>query len=253
MARSAQDSPEELGRFRGGAEGPAPPLPKPRFRHDVPILSAALSWDGKVLVAADAGGELLGWDRSSSRLLYRVRVLGKDEPPPRLVCSPDNRFLAVSPRTLPPGPVRVLELRSGREVRRIDRGFRAVFSHDAEFLAASDGNSVRRWAMKSGAELPSLEAVPQDLKFVTWSPKGDRLAASSQGSADVEVWDLATRRRLSPGVFKTGGLPAQSLVISPDGKTLAVGGHWGLRFFNLTGEADPLFEGHEEYATGQLR
>src|SRR6185295_11512970 len=163
MEWRAQDPPEKLGEFIRDPEYPERLLPKPRFSHDVLLRTAALSCDGATLVALDANGDLLGWDARTARLRYRTRVLGKDEAPQRLTCSPDNRFLVLSPRVAPSGLIRILDLATGREVRRLERGFSPAFSPDGTLLAASDGPTIRQWALKSGAELPGLDPSRQDL------------------------------------------------------------------------------------------
>ncbi|MBI3856205.1 MAG: WD40 repeat domain-containing protein [Planctomycetes bacterium] len=243
MRMQSQDPPGDYG---------APP-PKPRFKHDIPIGSATVSGDRQVLVALDAEGCINGWDAATARRLYRRPALDRNEVPQRLTCSPDGRYVAASPRFLPAGIIRVFELAGGREVRRLDRGFSAVFSPDGEFLAATDGDQLRRWALKSGAELPALEPAWAPLKWAAWSPKGDLLAASADASAAVAVWNVATRQRVFPTVAGWNQSATTSLAFSPDGGTLAVGNFWGIKFWNLPGKPLQLFESHEEYSVGQLK
>jgi WD40 repeat protein len=225
--------------------------PKPRFKYSVPIRTAAVSFDGRILVALDLEGLINGWDIRTARLLYRRPVLKANDVPQRLTCSADGRFIALSPRFLPASILRVLRLETGEEVRRFDRGFSPAFSPDGEILVATAGRNLRRWALKSGAELPGLGESGVDLKWAAYSATGDHVAVSSENSNDVTVWDGATRRRvLSAG----GGLgAAASLVFSPDGKTLVVGTLWGLKFYDLADAVHQELKGHEEYALGQLR
>src|SRR5436190_15331271 len=150
MARQGQDESDQFGRFRRGPELPISP-PTPRFRHDVPILSATLSVDREVLVALDAEGAIIGWDAVRATHLYRHPAIGRNDALQRLTASPCGRFVAVSARTLPCDLVRVLDLRTGNELRRISRGFSPSFSPDGELVACSDGSWLRRWALKSGA------------------------------------------------------------------------------------------------------
>jgi WD40 repeat protein len=256
-----QAPPEDLGRFRRGPLEPEPPPqwefavppPKPRFRHAVPFRTATVSCDGTILVALDAEGVIHGWDARSARLLYRRRVLTADDVPQRFTCSPDGRFVSLSPRTLPASIVRVLRLATGDEIRRFDRGYSPAFSPDGEFLAASNGRSLRRWALKSGAELPSLGDAVGDLKWAAYSPLGNLVAASGEDSSVVTVWDLSTRRRVFHEISSIEPGAAASLVFSPDGRTLAVGNHWGIKFWNLAGEPQRPLQSHGEYASGQLR
>ncbi len=226
------------------------PKPNPRFKHTIPFRAAALSPDGTLLIGLDGDGAIRGWDTRTARLLYGRGVLTKDDVPQVLTCSPDGRFVALSSRHYGFSIVRVLSLSTGEEVCRFDRCFSPVFSPDGELLAGTDGDTLRRWAIKSGAELPQLEAAGADLKWVAYSPQGGHVAASHAGSGAVSVWDLGTRRRT---MHHAGDSPATALAFSPDGKTLAIGAHWGVKYMLLSGEWNPAFESHAEYASGPLQ
>jgi WD40 repeat protein len=255
MACWGQDPNEQLGRFLRESSHPDldGPLPKPRFRHDVPFRTATVSVDRKILIALDAEGFVVGWDAVTAKRLYLRRAIGKDEVPQRLTVSPDGRSLAVSPRSLPPGIVRILETATGKELRRFDRGFSPSFSPDSEFLACSDGTNLRRWALRSGAELPSFPEAEEPLKWTAWSSKSDVIAASAEDSTMVAVWDVASRRRRFRDLVSSDQEAAASLAFTPDGKTLAVGSHWGIQFWSLAGPPERQLYSHEEYAMGPLR
>src|SRR6478736_10447273 len=140
----------------------------PQFLHDAKVVNAAMSPDGEILVALDEDGTLYGWRRQPRKRLYTRRILKRGDTARRLTCSPDGRYLAISERELPGSLVLVLSLADGKEVRRFERGFSPAFSPDGEFLACSDGKQIRRWAMKSGAELPALDESPFEMKWVVW-------------------------------------------------------------------------------------
>jgi WD40 repeat protein len=223
------------------------PTPVPRFKHPVSCRAAALPRDGSILVGLDAEGSIVGWDVRTAKTLYVRLVVTKQDALQRLTCSPDGRYVALSSRHPLFSLVRVLRIATGEEVRRFDHGFSPTFSPDGEILACTDGNTLRRWAMKSGAELPTLASVDGEFKWAAFSPVGTVLAASEGGSGLVRIWDGGTLRRTI-----TGNSPATALAFSPDGKTLAIGTHWGLRFVDVAGGPDPSLEAHEEYATGPL-
>ena len=255
MATWGQDPSERLGRFRRSeppAEPDAPP-PKPRFKHDVPIRAAGLSCDRKVLVALDAQGFINGWDAVTAKRLYRLPLLDPKEVQQRLTFSPDGRFVALSPWSMPAGFVRVLDPRTGKELRRFDRGFSPSFSPDTELLACTDGPQLRRWALKNGAELPRFPECEHALKWSAWSPVGDLIATSSEDFPIVQVWEMPTNRRRAPLVGKELDEAPTGLAFSPDGKMLAIGGHWGIRFESLEGPPEREYHSHEEYALGSLK
>jgi WD40 repeat protein len=251
MSIRSQDSAE-----LAEAAAPEPfllPLPKPRFRHEVLLQTATVSQDGRILVALDLEGVVLGWECATARRLYRRPLLEKGFPPQSVTCSPDGRYAAFSSRELPASVVHLIDLATGRELRILDRCFSPAFSPSGDVIAGSDGRLLRRWSIKSGAELPELEPGPRDLKWSAYSPKGNLIAASTQYSDAVLLWDVATRKRVHPGLTSPGGEEAASLAFSPDGETLAIGSHWGIEFQHLgTGPARP-FHSHEEYAVGPLK
>jgi WD40 repeat protein len=255
MATWSQDPSERLGRFRRSEGPPEPdaPPPKPRFPHDLPIRAAGLSCDRRFLVAIDARGFVNGWDAVTAKRLYRLPLLDPKEGPQRLTFSPDGRFVAVSPWSFPAGLVRVLDPRTGKELRRFDRGFSPSFSPDSELLACSDGTQLRRWALKNGAELPRFPECEFPLKWTAWSSAQDRIAASGEESRAVAIWDAATGQRMFQGSIDAEGEAAGGLAFSPDGDTLAVGSHWGIRFFAVGKGPKRDFQVHEEYSQSPIK
>ena len=255
MARQDQDGADQFGRFRRNDDGQEirDIPPKPRFPLDVPIRTATLSVDRRTLIALDAEGSIHGWDAVRAKRLYRRPAIGRNEPEQRLTASPCGRFVVLSSRSLPSGLVRVLDQRTGEEVRRFDRGFSPSFSPDGELLACSDGTSLRRWALKSGAELPGLPASAEPLKWTAWSPAGALIAASCEDSSTVLLWETETRRLRFPIPGRPIDEPATGLAFAPDGKTLAIGNHWGIRFEPLAVPPERECHSHEEYAHGSIK
>src|SRR6185503_13483664 len=89
--------------------------------------------------------------------------------------------------------------------------------------------------------------------WTAWSPTNFAIAASCEDSPLVTVWDPATGAGMFNGAVEAISEAAASLAFSPDGKTLAVGSHWGIKFVAIGGIPDKPSLGHEEYALGQLK
>jgi WD40 repeat protein len=221
------------------------------YPHDADVVASTLSPDGETLVALDADGTLVAWQCRPRKRLFTLRHLFRGDSRRRLTCSSDGRLLAISSRELPSSTLVVVSLPDGKERRRFERGFSPAFSPDSEFLACSDGKRVVRWALKSGAELPDLNEAPSELKWVAWSPTGAPIVASTLSSDHVFAWDAVGRGlKLLQNPPYEG--PAGSLAIAPDGKSVALGFHWGARIWTLDSAGGSVGLSLEEYSRGDL-
>lgn len=208
--------------------GPYDALSPDYFRHDADVRCAAIPAGSRILVTLDANGTLSGWDHKTGRRIYSRPALPKAELPQRMCCSPEGSWLAFSARSAPTTLVRVFSVATGEEVRRFDHCRNPVFSPDGQFLAGSDGNSIRRWSIKSGAELPALKPAKEELGLVAYSPDGTRLAADLLGSAFVGIWDLKTQAVDYQQRSVSALSNATGLAFAPDGKCVLVGTPWGI-------------------------
>jgi WD40 repeat protein len=224
---------------------------EPQFLHDAKVVNSALSPDGEILVALDEDGTLYGWRCQPRKRLYTRRMLKRGDTSRRLTCSPDGRYLAISGKECPGALVLVLGLSDGKEVHRFERGFSPAFSPDGEFLACSDGKQIRRWAMKSGAELPALDESPFDLKWVAWASTGHRIAASRQIGWWVASWDVLSRQLVNRLEGAETG-PVTFLTFDPGGQKLAVGSHWGLEIRSQTMSKASDDQLIREYVRGEV-
>jgi WD40 repeat protein len=72
------------------------------------------------------------------------------------------------------------------------------FSPDAQQIATANGvHEVLIWDIPSGKQLHRLNAIPEVIHRIAWSPDGQRLAAAGGGQLRlsehvIQVWDLAT-------------------------------------------------------------
>ncbi len=211
--------------------GPYDGLTTTWFRHDADVHVAAIPPGSRVLLALDATGKLTSWDIKSGRRLYSQPVVPAADLPQRVVCSPDGTLIAFSGQGFHPTVVRVVSVATGEEVRRLDRCMNPVFSPDGLVLAGADGRKLRRWSIKSGAELPALQDTGEDLGLVAYAPDGKSIAADLLGVGRLAVWNLETRQA---GYQERTGLKevnATGLAYAPDGSRLLVGTPWGIEGF----------------------
>jgi WD40 repeat protein len=197
----------------------------------------AFSPDGRIL--AQAVGRVPGesllvrlWDAREGKLLRTLEL------PPleaSLVCSmafaPDGSMLAVGCKTHAPGPnrARVWEVASGKVLATLDVEPLYMSSVRARF--SSDGRSLhvlrRRghwepvlWDTARWQPLP----IPGDDDRRSWihadfSADGRSLVRATR-EGEIAVWDLVSGRRRD--LVEARDLYSESLVISPDGKVMAV-------------------------------
>lgn len=152
------------------------------------VVSVAFSPDGKTLVSGSHDGTLILWDVATGRQLRSIE--------------------------------------GHREHGRPFEVTSVAFSPDGKTLAsASSDQTVRLWDAATGAQLHLFRG----LKFahqVTFSPRGDKLAATN--CETVQVLDVATGalsrtfRKAPTGIG--GSFCASHVAFSPDGKSLIADG-----------------------------
>jgi WD40 repeat protein len=149
----------------------------------------------------------------------RILLSGHSEAVVAACFSPDGDLLATAGDTT----VRLWNLRTGAEVRRLEGGFGwlgVCFSPQASQLAsASFEGPMIVWDVSSGAELLELKGHRAWVSCVRYSPDGRHLASASMDGT-IRVWDAVSGAELR----KFSGLsqlPLNSVDFSPDGRRIA--------------------------------
>ncbi|MGO8752574.1 MAG: protein kinase domain-containing protein [Thermoguttaceae bacterium] len=192
-------------------------------------LSAAARFDGHasavhaIAISADGQRVLSGGDEKKARLWD---LAGGSE---RLVMDgfrgsvkaarftrDDQEGIASDGETLA-----VIDIKQGKTVRSLPLArFRAqavAISPDGSRIAVSELYAIRLWDCRTGQEFPRLQDT--EIQWTAaFSSNGKYLVSGGQGK--VNVWQLATQRRIAQ--FDTvGSYYVQSIAVSPGGRYVA--------------------------------
>ncbi|CEF49278.1 unnamed protein product [uncultured bacterium] len=190
----------------------------------------AYSPDGKILAGvADGGFTVRLWEAASHKELRQLPHPGSGSFQ-ALAFAPDGKTLLTGESRLFgtnfEGVLCLWDVATGKELR-VFRGHRArvecvAFSPDGKMVASGSERepAVRLWETATGKELRQLDGHQIYVQAVTFSHDGALLI--SVGMEGIRLWEVATGKELR----QFAGLQrVSSLVLSPDGRTLAFGGY----------------------------
>lgn len=217
---------------------------------DRKFVSAALSPDGKRIVAGGSDCVLRFYDAADGRLVHKVQAVepAKEEGGSAWArYTPDGQQLVVTVYIPKVGyQTHFRDAESGKEVKNpypIPINPWMVFSPDGSRGSLASGG-VQVWDLKTGRKLHQFRyAEGHDYSpagGAAFSPDGRLLAAgigpgTRRGMPDpdpplqpaLRVWDLETGKEVFRGWDSPGARAADVVAFSPDGKLLAAGGQKG--------------------------
>ena len=123
------------------------------------------------------------------------------------------------------GVIRIVEPRTGREIRQLKGHFRPVnglcFSPNEDCLAsAADDGTIRLWSVTDFEEIAVLDVRNYRVHSVCFSPDGERLVSSSSDRC-LRLWSVANTRETA--MFEGHQNWVRSACFSPCGEFLASG------------------------------
>jgi WD40 repeat protein len=170
------------------------------------------------------------WDTRDMRIRRTLR--GATHPLTPVALGPDGHTLACADVG---HAIRLWDTRTGRPGALL-RGHTAVvtalaFAPDNRLVSGSLDGNLRLWDLAAEVEVDSLTVEAGAIAALAVHPAGQSVAVavapsgepgSSEGRADLQVWDLLARRGGEP--LRGHGGATAAVVFSPDGRTLLSGG-----------------------------
>jgi YVTN family beta-propeller protein len=174
----------------------------------------------------------IGWvnDRIDRSFVYEIstvtlritRVIRVGPVPKAVGVSPDGRWLLVGNWTH--CDVSLVDLRTGREVRRIvvggnPRGIAFTADSRSVYLSAESGQRIMRYDFATGRLTTVIARLPGQPRHLVIDPTGRYLYASLDQGGQVVKISIALRRVVDR--VATGSHP-RTIVLAPDGRSLYV-------------------------------
>jgi WD40 repeat protein len=166
------------------------------------------------------------WEVATGKVVRRF-LPGTSESVWGLALSPDGALVAATRMGKEP-ILQVWEVASGRLLHTLP-GAKSwntalAFSPDNRLLADGGFGEVRLWDVARGKEVRRMQEADGTIWSLAFSPAGDRLAAAAWSGSGLQLWEVATGKRI-PGFIghKPGrgwSYGARSVAFAPDGKTI---------------------------------
>jgi WD40 repeat protein len=230
-----------------------------------PILSAAITSDGRRIVTSSDHGEIALWDGSDGSRLWTIEsnseIYEQGAGLGKVVFSPDDKIIASSGSSYS-DRVYLFDASSGTLLKQLlpaDDGSSTgrvgmrieslAFSPDGKILAAADDlDGIRFWDVEAGASLPSPVSDSIEMRSIAYSPDGKTIAYNI--SRQMAFLDLAGGTiRLADSEHDTY---INDIAFSPDGnKVVSASGDGTLKTWDAAnGKLIRTFSGHTTSVIG---
>lgn len=201
------------------------PLGEPLTGHTAPVAGLAISPDGRTIASGAFDNSIRLWDAATGEPLGQP-LTGHSNWIISLAFSPDSRTLASGSSDT---TVRLWDVATGDPIGEPLQGHTgwvtalAWTSDGATLVSGSLDKTVRFWTAASGQpDGDPLVGHEAGVWSVMLDPTdGGRTLYTGDNSGTVIWWDAASRHALAPPLRT--GIETESMALSPDGSTVAIG------------------------------
>jgi len=182
----------------------------PQLGHSSAVSSVSFSPDGRYIISRGTTDKnVILWDAATGKEIRTFKIDSIHAPSASF--SPDGRFIVCSDFL---SGVSLLEIETGKVVRKIENASLAVFSPDGHFLLFMSGKKLKLYEISSDK---IVRAFQEDtgINTLAFSPDG-RFALSGNKNKTLKLWDVATGKPLR--TFKGHEGPVSCIAFSPDGR-----------------------------------
>ncbi len=215
------------------------------------IWHVVFSHDGRRLAVASQDGKIELFLRRRSEFVPERTLTGHQDDVWQTAFGPNDSLLASASED---GTIRIWEVESGRELRKIEDGsediFRVRFTPSGKALVScGEDRAVRIWDVASGQSLAATAGHRDRIHDVLFLPPKDTHLVSAGNDGQIIFWN--TRTGLEEKRLLVSGDTLQQLAFTPQGSQMAAGGRsgriylWHLDPAGNTGGADTL-RGHTQ-------
>lgn len=189
---------------------------------DPPVMTAAaVSQDGKWLLAGGDDHVVRMWNCQSEELLHELR--GHHDWIRSIQIQADGKIAASSSDD---GEIIIWNLQDGSLMRRLTPSHKAIYSlcfvpHSSTLAAGGHEGKIWLFDANTGEEVARLEGPGPEIRSIACSSAGTILAAASR-SGKLQWWDLETKESLHQ--FDADDRRIRCIAFSPDDTQVATGG-----------------------------
>ena len=222
--------------------------------HSNPVLSVAISPDGKTIVS-NSDDNIKLWSLTTKQEICALN--GHSDRVNVVAISPDGQILASGSEDK---TIKLWNLATGQDIQSLvghsDSIHALAFtpippnsgSGGGMLASGSDDNTIKLWNLGTGEQIRTLIGHSSSVRSVAFSPDGKILVSGSIDKT-IKIWYVATGKLIRTLPEFSGKVI--SVAISPDGKTLAsVSFDRTIKLWNLaTGEQIRTLIGHSGKVT----